>query len=74
MKQLLLLSIIATIVFAGSITKVAEISLSYPTKAETDKLHFYMSFDTALSAGDIIRIGFPDKFKRWGTDGIFAIR
>jgi hypothetical protein len=33
-----------------------------------------MKFETALVAGDVVRIGFPDKFKRWSAGGIFSIR
>jgi hypothetical protein len=33
-----------------------------------------MKFETALVAGDVVRIGFPDNFKRWGAAGTFMIR
>ncbi len=74
MKALILLATIVTLVFSGSITKVGEISLRYPTSGYTTALHFYMKFETALVAGDVVRIGFPDKFKRWGSWGEFKIR
>ena len=33
-----------------------------------------MRFETALVAGDVVRIGFPDNFRRWGSTGTFRIR
>jgi hypothetical protein len=33
-----------------------------------------MKFETALVAGDVVRIGFPDAFKRWSANGEFKIR
>ena len=45
-----------------------------PTSGQTQALHFNMKFETALIAGDVVRIGFPDAFQRWGSNGAFMIR
>ena len=73
MKQLILLATIISLVFSGSVTKVGDISGSYPTTGKLSGVSFYMSFTTPLKKGDIIRFVTPTDFKHPWTNFAYSV-